>query len=273
MADIFSEYFVRPALDPAYQGYNIVNTFVYGAILLGLSFFVIFPLLDKRGIKFDLRFALSLIPYILLGASLRAINEFKLLPFVNKTFNPLEFGFWTYTPGVWFFVFGVTIAGLIISRKLWKKNYYKSFTIFGVAVGSLPVVLCLFSFTNWLAFFLPLLFTAFTSIAIGFFTPLKKNLLQNRMNLLVLGGQLLDGFATAIAIAYFNFREQHPVSEAILNLNPWLFVLIKALLALVLVYYIDCAIKRENLASFAKLFIIILGFSTGLASVFKLGLA
>lgn len=273
MSDFFEEYFIRPAVDPAYQGYNIVNTFVYGAILITLAFFVVFPLLDKQGIKFDKRFALSLMPYILLGASLRAINEFRLLPFVGKTFNPMELGFWTYTPGVWFLVFGVTISGLLLSRKLCKEKYHKPFTIIGIAAAAFPVGICLFNFTNWFAFFLPLAFVAIVSAALRYLVSLKAKMLKNEMNLLVLAGQLLDGFATAIAISFFSFREQHPLSEAILNMSPWLFVLIKAILALVLVYYIERSLKKENLANFAKLFIIILGFSTGLASVFKLGLA
>ncbi|MEM4663285.1 MAG: DUF63 family protein [Candidatus Diapherotrites archaeon] len=273
MSEFFDEYFVRPAVDSTYRGYNIVNTFVYGAILITLAFLVIFPFLDKRGIKFDKLFALALMPYILLGASLRAINEFQLLPFVYKTFNPLEFGFWTYTPGVWFLVFGITITGLLLSRKFWKENYHKPFAIIGIIFAAYPVGLCVLNFTNWFAFFLPLAIVFFVSATTRYLVSLKAKILKNEMNLLVLAGQLLDGFATAIAISFFSFREQHPVSEAILNINPWLFVLIKVILALIIVCYIEIALKKENLANFAKLFIIILGFSTGLASVFKLGLA
>ena len=100
MQDLLEEFFIRPIIDPSVQGYNIINTAVYGAILLIVAFFVVYPLLHKKGVRFDERFAIALFPYILLGVSLRAINSAGLLPFIYKTPNPLEPGFWTFTPGV-----------------------------------------------------------------------------------------------------------------------------------------------------------------------------
>ena len=82
--DIVQRCFVEPALSPGVQGYNPVNTLVYGGILLLLSFFVIFPLLDRRGIKFDFKFILALLPYILFGSAFRVIHDMGIF---SRSFN------------------------------------------------------------------------------------------------------------------------------------------------------------------------------------------
>ncbi|MBN2127264.1 MAG: DUF63 family protein, partial [Candidatus Diapherotrites archaeon] len=96
---ILQDYFFNPILNPSIQGYNPVNTLVYGAILLLISFYVLFPLLKKNNIPLNFKFFLALIPFICIGVTLRALNSFGLF---SKTINPFEFGFYTFTPGVWF---------------------------------------------------------------------------------------------------------------------------------------------------------------------------
>jgi uncharacterized membrane protein len=265
------EFFIRPIIDPSVQGYNAVNTVVYAIILLIVSFFIVFPLLHRRGIIFDLRFAFALFPYILLGVSLRAINSAGLLPFIRKTPNPLELGFWTFTPGVWFLVFTLTILGLIISRKVKGKDYHRLFDLFRVAFCSLPVLFCFINFTNWLAFIACLALISFLALALKFILKRFTKILEDKMNMLAVAGQLADSSATAIALTFFSFREQHPLSALILTINPALFIALKVAIVLALLYYVDKSFQNKNLANFAKLFLIILGFSTGLASIFKLG--
>lgn len=76
------KYFVGPieadatgkTTDGISEGYNPVNTFCYGLILAG-SVYWIFRYLDSKGIKVDERFALALIPYILLGSILRVLED------------------------------------------------------------------------------------------------------------------------------------------------------------------------------------------------------
>ena len=273
MQNLLEEYFIKPIMDPSMQGYNVVNTPVYGTLLLVIAFFVVFPLLHRKGIRFDFRFALALFPYILLGVSLRAINSAGLLPFIYKTPNPLELGFWTFTPGVWLLVFALTILGLIISRKIKGNAYHKLFASLGIIFCSLPVLFCFINFTNWLAFIACLALIGFLALALRFVLKQFTKILENKMNLLAVAGQLTDGSATAVAITFFSFSEQHPLSALILNINPALFIVLKVVVVLVLLYYVDKNFKNKNLANFSKLFLIILGFSTGLASVFKLGFA
>ncbi len=278
--DIFTEYFLEPAMNPGIQGYNLVNTAVYGAILILLAFFVVYPFLDKKKVKFDYRFALAVIPFILIGTALRAINSARLLPGIGKTLNPLELGFWTFTPGVWFAIFGLVIVGLIIAWQAEKKNkmeFNKALGITGIIFAVVPVLFVLANFSNWSGFILVSL--AIIAISGAIAIALKKikatEKLTTKMNLFAMAGQVIDSSATVFAVFTLNFTEQHPLSDAILKIpviGPIAFLALKVALVLVILNFVEKEIKRENLRGFIKLFIIILGFATGLASVLKIGL-
>ena len=275
--DLIYEYFVKPVIDSSVQGYNLVNTAVYGSILIGLAFFVIFPLLDRKGIKFDYWFCASLVPYILIGTALRAINSAGLVPGITKTLNPLEPGFWTFTPGVWLLTFTITIIGLAVARQLEKSglaSYKKVFPGIGLAF-SLPLLFFLFvNFSNWIGFIAVIGAIAITSLAIYF--ALKKPRLTRsiatRLNMLVVSGQVIDGMATGFAISFYGFTEQHPLSTTVISLHPALYLALKVALAIVIVDFADREIRKENLRGFIKMFLMVLGFATGLASVLKIGL-
>lgn len=272
-------------VDPFMQnlGYNIPMTIVYGGILLLLAFHVIFPVLDKRGIRFNDDFNRALLPFILLGASLRLI---EILGFVEREFNPLSPGFYFQTPGIWFLVFGITIGALFLSRKIHPKKFENYFAAMGTILLLFFLAVIGSRFGHWeilyatlLAFALGVAFLVFSYNWIlqqGWSKPLQRTFqpgaLQNQSNMLVVAGQLLDGTATAIAISFFGFSEQHVVSDLILTLHPFLFPLLKALLALAIVSYVDREIENKNLAGFIKMFLIVLGFATGGASLWKLAI-
>ncbi len=280
--EFLREYFVEPIVNPAYQGYNAVNTLVYGAILLAIAFFVVFPFLDRKGIKFDLPFAFSLLPFILFGTTLRALTAAStagktVLPFLVKTANPLEPGFWTFTPGVWFLTFGVTISFLFLSRALAKRlkaDYHKIFAFLGLIASAPALVLNFFNFSNWTGFFAVIVLVAIISglVVFLFNYVFKIKLLRNGLNVMAMSGQAIDGTATLVAIGFYGFSEMHPLSAAILSMNPLLFVVLKISAVLAILYYVEKTIKSENLKGFTKVFLMILGFSTGTASVLKIGL-
>ena len=71
MSDFFTEYFIRPMIDPTVQGYNIVNTIIL-VLLLVLACGIIYYVLRKK-INFNYNFTIAMIPYILFGISMRVI--------------------------------------------------------------------------------------------------------------------------------------------------------------------------------------------------------
>ncbi|MEM5826277.1 MAG: DUF63 family protein, partial [Candidatus Aenigmatarchaeota archaeon] len=70
--DFFVNYFINPIIKGS--GYNIVNTLVYG-IVLGLASLTIYKFLKRIGIKLDVMFFSSLIPFILLGSVVRVLKD------------------------------------------------------------------------------------------------------------------------------------------------------------------------------------------------------
>jgi uncharacterized membrane protein len=267
------EFFFNPILNPSVQGYNLINTLIYGIILLLISFYVLFPLLKKNNIPLTFKFFLALIPFICIGVTLRALNAFGLF---QKTINPFEFNFYTFTPGVWFLTAFLVIIGLIFS-KIFSKKFNKNFELILALIGIifyLPLLaLYLFNFINPFAFIFSLLFIAVTSfISIKLISLIKKNFFENKLNSMALIGQAMDACATVYAIELYNFSEQHPLSDFILKINPFLFILIKVALITLIIYYVDKDVSDKKMNSFIKIFLAILGFATGLASVFKLGL-
>ncbi len=105
------EFFIQPIINPAVPGYNLVNTLTYGIILLGLTFYVIYPALKKKGFVFDFAFLQMLIPYIIFATSLRVLEDQRIL---TRSANPLDAGFYIFTPGIWFLTFALVIIGIII---------------------------------------------------------------------------------------------------------------------------------------------------------------
>lgn len=260
-----------------HEGYRPIMTLTYALILIGLSFFVIYPILHRRGVKFNLKFVLALIPYILFGISLRVIEDMVVSGAVTNTLFergvvPWELGYYLVSPGIWFLIGGITIFSLLYSRFLSKKfnlDFYKVFAGLGMIFWLPVLAFDLMHFTVLDGFFgiivLTLAVTGLTYFIVNF---LKKEFFKDRLNLLAVGGQALDGSATFVASQFFRCGEQHFLSAAIIGFLPLAFIIVKVLLAIVILYYVDKEIKNENLRGFIKTFIIIMGFATGLRDLF-----
>lgn len=211
---------------------------------------------------------------------------------ITKTANPLEIGFWFFTPGIWALTFTIVLIGLLVAGILNKKqeiNHKKLFW-FGTII-SLPLILFNLSrFNNWIPFIITIIIIAIASYGICWiinkFTNYK--ILEDKLNLFIVTGQATDGIASSIEIAFFGFSEQHIFSDMLISIHPSLFILIKIVLAVLIAWSLDDYLKEErskfknknpnkfeekkNLIGFVKVIIAILGFATGLASLFKMGL-
>jgi uncharacterized membrane protein len=200
---------------------------------------------------------------------------------ITKTANPLELGFWFFTPGVWILTFLMVIVGLLIEGIYKKNKKIKNFNkllIFGLIITTPIVLFNLINFNNWIAFIgtsiLIILTTILVTTTIHKFT--KYKILEDKLNFFIILGQAIDGIASTIAISFFNFAEQHVVSNFVINIHPALFVLIKLILGILICYSLDDYgkenPKNQNLTKFIKIIIAILGLATGLASLIKLGI-
>ncbi|MBN2067249.1 MAG: DUF63 family protein [Candidatus Diapherotrites archaeon] len=252
--------------------YGVVEYIVYGAVMLALCFFVIFPVLDRRGIKFNAKFMLALLPYILLGSALRVLEDMRILP---SSWNPLEPAYYLVTPGIYLLIAAVAIACLFISiaiSKCLKKDSLKTFAAIGLILALPVTAFELLSFKAWPGFLAVIaLVIAITGLLVLAFRLLRLQLLKDGLNQLAVASQALDGSATFVATQFFKCGEQHPLSGAFLDLLPISFIIVKVALVLLIIYYVDREIKNENLGGFIKVIIAVLGFATGLRDVLTLG--
>ena len=266
---VFDNY-CRPILE--YSGYNFVNTLTYGAILLFVAFYIFLPILSKKGVKFDFRFALATLSFVLLGSTFRILED---LGHLSRSCNPLDFAFYTITPGVYILV-GL-LAFLTVFIALWfsKKTGIEFTKIFAASGLLLAAPFVVFSFLNFVAFQFVVLIIIATIIlvAIAYFIvkKIKRELVENNLNILAVAAHALDGTATFVATQLLNCGEQHPVSGAILGIFPFGFIIVKIAIAFLIIYYIDKEVEDPNMRGFLKIVIMILGFAPGIRDTFTVG--
>jgi uncharacterized membrane protein len=114
------------------------------------------------------------------------------------------------------------------------------------------------------------------------------------LNLGLLYGHMLDGFASFIAIcsnalgpctgamvfglSLPSYGEKHPVSNALLGFgNGWVFPLIKLVLVLVIIWVLDVEYQKDlqkerNLSGLVKMAILVLGLAPGLRDYLRLAM-
>jgi uncharacterized membrane protein len=284
MGNFLEEYFIKPITDPSVQGYNIVNTILLVTILV-IACGIIYYVLRKK-VNFNYNFMIALIPYILFGISMRVIMHqieagILTLPGILKTANPLELGFWFFTPGIWILTFVLVILGLLIGE-VYKQLKTKRVLYFGIIIAIVPLLFNFLQFNNWAIFLAALITIIIVSYGLCYLIHkyTKYKILENKLNFLIILGQGFDGMASAVAIAFFNFSEQHVFSKILMDIHPGTFILVKLAIAALICYSLDDYLKeqqekgknRKNLVGFIKIIIAILGLATGLASLFKLGI-
>lgn len=108
---------VADAEDTSYgevnEGYNPVNTFVYGLILVG-ALFGIFKIIEKYQHKIDLKFTIAITPFIILGATSRVMEDAELLQ------EPVVYLF--IAPQI-YIVVGLFVLGLFILSAYISEHY------------------------------------------------------------------------------------------------------------------------------------------------------
>ncbi|MDO8624999.1 MAG: DUF63 family protein [Candidatus Diapherotrites archaeon] len=274
--DFLNTYFCAPLLN--YEGYNIVNTLVYGAILLIVAFKVVYPYFKKQRITFDAPFLAALVPFILLGSTLRIFEDLKFFP---RSCNPLDAGFYTISPGIYIAIGLFTILVLAICIEIGKRFKQEPLQLFG-AIGTLAFLAAFAILAphirQWpllaLVLFATIVLVGLTTLATRYYKPTQKLLHHNPQNQLVLFGQLLDGMATFTAIQFFGFSEQHVVSNFIIqNIGTWAFPLVKLVLMLLILHYTDKEIEDPVLRNFIKAFILIIGLAPGFRDLLLMSVA
>jgi uncharacterized membrane protein len=234
----FAQYFLT-------QGYNPVNTTVYAFVFVVAAYFI-FKILNKLKLKVDRKLAIGIAPFVLMGSIFRVLDDAGILS-----------GFLFFTPGIYFFIFAVTIVALLASlfiQKKFKINYYKIMFLAGLVVDA--IALNFLHFVNFYA--------AFVDIAFYFPWPVFFYLIKwNDANKIVASVQMFDANTTFVSLQFFNYQEQHVVPNIFINLfSPVSFIVVKAAAVIAVLILIDKFAEDKEFANYLKLIIAILGGAT-----------
>ncbi len=247
MWEFVRRYFVDPIIYGT--GYNPVNTVTYAILFVVISM-LIYKLLPKR-IKIDKKFMLSSVPYILLGATLRVLEDASVLK-----------SFVFVTPFVWLLLASYAFIMLYISFLLNEKEYYKIWS----ALGILPLVI-FFTFIhirNPIYLGEIILATAISSmVAYLISRPFKVK----EMYLIFV--HMFDASTTFVALSTGRYFEEHVVGGVATNIfGPAGMYILKIP---VLIFVLKSLEKEpKKLRNYIYLLILILGLGPGTRNMLRL---
>ncbi|PIO00292.1 hypothetical protein COT72_01140 [archaeon CG10_big_fil_rev_8_21_14_0_10_43_11] len=241
-------------------GYNYVNTFTYGIILIGLLILGD-KVLKRFNITFTRKMAFSLIPFILFGSTVRVLRDAEILP---RTF-------FLVTPSIYLVIGAIIIGCFFISQK--TRNPEKSLFI----MGSVLWLLALFGFELRNPLSLLYILGLFSGILCGLFVLRKlTGFLRNWLDFAALSAHFLDATATFITLdvfAYLGYWEQHPLTRLIGGLGgSYVWFYVAKLYVLVVIYVINKDVKDEGFKNLLKFAILTLGLAPGVRDLLRLAM-
>ncbi len=114
-------------------GYNPVNTLVYGIVLV-VALFGIYDLINYLDVRIDNKFVFSLIPWIILGGSLRTLEDVGLF---SESIAPL-----LISPIIYMLLGASVIVTMVLGVKI-SRTFKEENSLLRVAVLAPPLVIYL----------------------------------------------------------------------------------------------------------------------------------
>lgn len=259
LENFFDQYFIAPLY--AAHAYNLVNTTVYALIALA-GLYLIYRLLKHMKFDINFKFFISMIPFIILGASIRA--------FVDNNYLPNNF--WFVSPGIWMLVATLFLLTFLVSYLIAKLSYWKLCLIKGsisviVAYGLVFDKIQISNLTGAAAILI-----MFSIIASVFYFSKIKWLTSN-LSFVALSAHLFDATNTSIIVDFFGGIEKHPIPRFFINLSgtAFSFFFLKLIVLIPALYLIFTELKdKKQLRNFLLIAIAVLGFSEGLRNFISL---
>lgn len=262
------------------ESYNIFNTIFYSIFGILFYFFIVYPYILLRKIKVNFYFVLSVFFFVVIGAILRmsALENINFPIYIAPLSNFLSLGFYLTYPHLFLFlsIFFLIVYELVFFfSNLLNKNKEKVLLFISAIILFPFLSLIIINISNWVYFLILILSVLFIFFVIFLiFKKIEFNLLLSKINKLTFLSQILDSSTTFFSLVFLKdvFIEKHVVSHILISFNPLFFLIFKIVFCLFLIYLIDKYIKESSLNNYFKLFIIIIGFSTGLRNLFLISL-
>jgi uncharacterized membrane protein len=266
LADFVHKYYIDPVIYDT--SYNPVDTITW-AIILGLVLLGLIKLFGRWDLLMDERLLITTLPYVLAGSSLRVIEDGNLVP------AP-----WRYlliTPLIFFLVFLITAACLIITRKIWGEKFHARYAAIGFlwTIFNLAVLSTLGFKNSWI---IAAVFLLGSSLAGGILicgrhlSALK--FLEERFNQMIIYAHMLDASSTYFGVDWFGYYEKHVVPTFLINLTGSAAIMfpLKLAILLPLLYMIDKSLQEPSLRNLTKLTMITLGLAPAVRNTLRLAL-
>jgi uncharacterized membrane protein len=266
LAAFVQKYYIDPIVYDT--SYNPVDTITW-AIILGLAILGLIKLLSRWDLLMDERLLLSTLPYVLAGSSLRVIEDGNLVA------AP-----WRYlliTPLIFFLVFLITAACLIVTRKIWGEKFHARYAAFGFLWTFFNLaVLSTLGFKNaWVIAAVFLLGSLLTGgvLFCGRHLP-ALTFLDGRFNQMIIYAHMLDASSTYYGVDWFGYYEKHVVPTFLINLTGSAAIMFPLKLAILLpvLYMIDKSMQEPSLRNLTKLTLITLGLAPAIRNTLRLAL-
>jgi len=208
-------YYIHPITHDT--GYNLVNTITW-ALLLVACLFLTLKLLEKLDIKIDHRFIAAVSPYIVVGASLRAMEDAELFA------PPLSY--LLITPLIFFLMFFCCVAILTLSVKLSRLNgirgydYTLAFGLIGVLwfFANLAILVGIEEIVSgWVLLAVIGISGILVSVIYVIASNFGVHFLTEKVNVAVLAAHLLDASSSYIGIDMLGYTGKHVIEGLIVK--------------------------------------------------------
>jgi len=250
MIDFIQKYFVEPTL--LQSGYNPVNTAFYSAVFVLLLYLAI-KFFEKSKIRLEKETWFDLLPFVFLGGIWRTLFDVGFFNFLGVV------KFFFVTPLIYFSIFITIVACATITRIYTKFLRYS-----GIALAGFFCAALLTFGKNLYLFLIALFFSAFVfTIVLLVLKILKLSKLAKSINSHIIFGHVLDASSALVAVLLAGFKEAQILPSIAILFSPFLFLSLKALVPLVLIYLIDKK-TRKNTNFILKFALLVLGLPQGI---------
>ncbi len=221
LSDFLRKYFIDPIV---YRegAYNPVNTTVYALI----AFFALLKTDKylKKKVTYDLTFTMDLLPFILLGSSLRVIDDAEILRTVLFV-----------TPLIYFLVYAVWILSFHYFVAV-HHNYFFHMLLGWVLALSALTCLFLRPAVNLSVIIYAFLYLCFFVLSVFLVKKTWRSNFLSETGWAAVASQGLDGLITFLGVSSFGYAEEHVFPRFFFGVAPpWLFFASKLILAIMVV--------------------------------------
>jgi len=210
--EFIQKYYIDPIIYDT--GYNPVNTLTWGIVLV-LCLIGIFKLMRSMKVEMDRRFVFAVSPFILVGSTLRVLEDLEVFS------PPLKYFF--ITPQIYFLTFGATLLCLFIGLLLERAEMmtYESFTwliALPWGIGNVIYILWGKEITIWVPFTIIGMGVSITFVVWAFSMLLGSHRYADDFNLAIILAHMMDASSTYVGVDLLGYVEKHVIPSYLTEL-------------------------------------------------------